>query len=286
MEWVEYDTGTALLPHEAIEGAYHALLDHGHEVDAGHWQGYATLGRPDLMTKELLNLTFTVQIPDSVDDLVEEVRPNMPWAEEEFLERVGCEPHNPHDSLEKWPWWNNQIEVPFTPFTHTYSERFWPKYAGMGLPPDYPENRQFPDAPIACNKGIRYEYGDLSDVVKLLIEHPHTRQATFPIFFPEDTGAVHGGRIPCTLHYHFLLRDNRLHMWYPIRSCDAHRHFRDDLYMAMRLNQWVLAALIEHELRSDRRQVWVDVDPGILSFTAYSFHVHMGDLQDMLGHLT
>jgi thymidylate synthase len=88
-------------------------------------------------------------------------------------------------------------------------------------------------------QGIRYEYGDLDDVVNLLYEHPFTRQATFPIFFPEDTGAVHGGRIPCTLHYHFLRRGDSLHLWYAIRSCDAVRHFRDDVYMATRLCQWV-----------------------------------------------
>jgi thymidylate synthase len=111
----------------------------------------------------------------------------------------------------------------------------------------------------------------LGDVIDLLCRRPYTRQATLPIFFPEDTGAKHGGRIPCTLHYHFMLRNGKLHMWYPIRSCDAVRHFRDDVYMAMRLCQWVLSELREKE------QVWVDVDPGVLSFTAYSFHAHMGD---------
>jgi thymidylate synthase len=105
-----------------------------------------------------------------------------------------------------------------------------------------------------------------------------TRQAYFPIFFPEDTGAVHGGRIPCTLGYHFLLRSGLLHCWYEIRSCDAVRHFRDDLYLATRLVQWVVAELVEKETpRSDREQVWVDVNPGTMFFKAHSFHVHMGD---------
>jgi hypothetical protein len=67
-------------------------------------------------------------------------------------------------------------------------------------------------------------------------------------------------------------------MWYPIRSCDLVRHFRDDLYMASRLMLWVLTELQEEELRGDNPQLWVDVSPGILHFTAYSFHVHKGDL--------
>jgi hypothetical protein len=115
----------------------------------------------------------------------------------------------------------------------------------------------------------------------MLLHSPYTRQATFPIFFPEDTGAD-GRRIPCTLHYHFLLRNNQLHLWYPIRSCDLVRHFRDDLYLACRLLLWVLEELRERELRTDNPQLWMDVDPGTLFFTAYSFHVHYGDLRHVI----
>jgi len=274
--WVEHNTGEALYPHEAIEGALHALLDHGSEVDAGHWQGYPTEGKPDLLTKEIINLTFTAQIPETIDQLQSETKPNLPWAEVEFLERVGRVPRNPHASLAQWPHWREQSDSTMHNgmFSHTYSERFWPRGT-------YADGTYTKEPPL----GMRYRWGDLDDVLDLVREHPYTRQATFPIFFPEDTGARHGGRIPCTLHYHFLLRQNRLHMWYPIRSCDAYRHFRDDVYMAMRLNQWVL-----DELRSDTvdgdpvlsHPMWEHVKPGVLCFTAYSFHVHMGDLAHLL----
>jgi hypothetical protein len=180
-----------------------------------------------------------------------------------------------------WPWWRGQVRETDIhdptdtttrefKFTHTYQERFWPKRAGTF------EN--------LGGHGIRYPYGDLDDVVNLLRREPQTRQATFPIFFPEDTGAVHGGRIPCTLHYHFLLRHNKLHLWYPIRSCDAVRHFRDDLYMACRLNHWVLQELVdgmmspEKNPENHRTVAWELVEPGTLFFTAYSFHVHKGDI--------
>ena len=126
-------------------------------------------------------------------------------------------------------------------------------------------------------RGIRYDYGDLDDVLTLLQKYPYTRQATLPIFFPEDTGAVHGGRIPCTLHYHFLLRNDRLHLWYTIRSCDAVRHFRDDVYMAGRLCQWVIDELKNMDNDYDAQEFWEGVVPGNLYFTAYSFHVHAGD---------
>lgn len=255
----------------AIQYSTDLLLTSGRDVDTGSWQGYSTEGHPDLVTKEILNLQLEVPVTDKPGILQAEIKPNLPWADDHFAERVSRDPSNPGKEYENWPWWQGQeaaamvgelAEEGVPVFTHTYQERFWPKYNRQG----------------SRRSGVRYNYGDLDDVVTLLASSPHTRQATFPIFFPEDTGAHHGGRVPCTLHYHFMVRDNKLHMWYPIRSCDLVRHFRDDLYMAAKLMLWVLTELQEEELRGDNPQLWVDVSPGVLSFTAYSFHVHKGDL--------
>jgi hypothetical protein len=254
----------------AIDESIVLLKSYGDKVDPGHWQGVTTEGHPDLVTKELINLTFQSPIPESDLELSLKVKPNLPWAEDEFQERVGRTPRNPHASLQKWPWWRGQEGKTMYEgmFTHTYSERFWPRLNHDGIPCDHRP------------RGIRYAYGDLDDVVNLLLREPHTRQATFPIFFPEDTGAVHGGRIPCTLHYHFLLRKNRLHLWYPIRSCDAVRHFRDDVYMAGRLCQWMIEECCVRGATGPMvgDSIWEHTKPGMLHFTAYSFHVHMGDL--------
>jgi thymidylate synthase len=115
-------------------------------------------------------------------------------------------------------------------------------------------------------------------LVDQLANEPYTRQAYLPIFFPEDTGAVHGGRIPCTLGYHFMMRGDQLHMWYHIRSCDLHRHFRDDLYLAVRLQLWVLDALENYS------RYWTAVSPGNLYFAAYSLHLHRGDERNVIDH--
>jgi hypothetical protein len=248
---------------EAIEFCIEVLRNNGEVVDSGHWQGVSTTGKPEMLTKELLNLHFSAQIPETWMKLEDEVKPSIPWAEAEFQERVGGEPHNPHHSMDEWPWWHDQIP---RQMTHTYSERFWPNDAG--------------EDPVGRIRGLRYRYGDLSDVLRLLWDHPFTRQATFPIFFPEDTGASHGGRIPCTLHYHFMIRNFRMHLWYAIRSCDAVRHFRDDVYLACRLVQWVIDCLRKdaYEFGNPAEQsFWEDVKPGALNFTAYSFHVHKAD---------
>lgn len=260
---------------DAIHHSLVALKMVGVEVDAGHWQGVKTEGKPDLITIEMTDLRWAALMPQAEREAASLIKPNMPWAEDHFQERVGRKPTNPGVTFRDWPWWKGQDAATMDEslqFTHTYQERFWPKEAGGrgGYPPSIQHS------------GIRYRYGDLDDVVNLLRREPQTRQAYFPIFFPEDTGAVHGGRIPCSLGYHFMLRGQQLHCWYDIRSCDAIRHFRDDIYLSVRLVQWVLQELQEHEVSSTPDgptvdSVWYQVEPGNLYFSAHSFHYFKGD---------
>lgn len=277
----------------AIDCIEYDLKRYGNLVDPGHWQGVPTEGKPDLMTQELIDVKFAVPCPNNLDQLNADIGPNQPWADLEFEERVGGEPHNPHHSLEHWPWWHGQAEQTLTysrhhapgQFTHTYSERFWPKQANGGL--NMGDGVPFDGYSSWNNRGVRYEYGDLNDVVDLLLREPTTRQAHLPIFHPEDTGAVHGGRIPCTLGYQFLMRNNKLHMWYFIRSCDFVRHFRDDLYLACRLLLWVVEELQRrdqppgyqdhHEFTDPPLSLWDEVTPGTLTFVCCSLHYHRGD---------
>lgn len=258
----------------AVKDARKLLLEFGEDVDAGRWQGVPTQGKPDLVTRELLDFDFGVRFPvdpHSVDRLKTDIQPNLPWADLEFEDRIGGIPLNPHHSLEHWPWWHGQYDVTASTsgtedtddfrFDHTYSERYWP--------------------PVV--KGIRYEMGNLNDLINMLERDPYTRQAWFPIFYPEDTGAVFGGRVPCTLGYHFMLRGDTLNLWYPIRSCDYVRHFRDDIYLTCRLGLWVLQQLFERELRHDEQQVWVDVQHICLRMKIFSLHYHKGDEMYVLG---
>lgn len=281
----------------AIRQARRDLIEFGEDVDAGRWQGVPTLGRPDLITRELMGWGMSChtdqrhhfqQDDDLLPILQDQIKPNLPWADDHFAERVSRIPSNPGEEYKNWPWWLGQdersmIQIHQTSpedfdliFSHTYQERFWPKWAGYEGPGHH-QQRGAPGYKDGILGGIRYSYGDLDDLVNLLYRDPHTRQAYLPIFFPEDTGAVHGGRIPCTLGYQFLLRDNRLHLWYFIRSCDYVRHFRDDIYLAARLLLWVIEQLQEKELRGDLPQLWVDVDPGYLHMLICSLHYHRGD---------
>jgi len=214
-----------------------------------------------MTARELRHVSFDMKIPETMVELQQQVEPNLPWAEDHFQERVSGKPLNPAPSEAWWPFavQGNKDHKMTEVYAHTYPERIWPKQAGL--------DREAIDdgADFFSNHGIRFEYGDLSDVVNLLNNDPYTRQAYLPIWFPEDTGVVHGERVPCTLGYHFLMRLGRLDITYYMRSCDFIRHFRDDVYMASRLCQWVANHMD-------------GVVPGVLNMHISSFHVFRGDM--------
>lgn len=228
---------------------------------ANFWQSQNIVpDHPMAISYELRNVILSVDVPPTLVRWQKIVEPNLPWAEDHFLERVSGEPLNPPPSEAWWPHAvkGNAEHKEGEQFSHTYPERFWPKRAGEFTPVS---EEGFP--PIL---GIRYYYGDLLDVLNLLDKDPGTRQAYLPVWFPEDTGAVEGQRVPCTLGYHFLQRDDKLHCTYFIRSCDFVRHFQDDLYMAGRLVQWV------------SEQLGIAVVPGELVMHMDSLHVFQGDI--------
>lgn len=222
------------------------LSSEGEVVNVGEWQSIKDPNAPQSTTIELQDVHLKLPIPKSVSDLQNLVKPTLPWAEDHFLERVSGEPFNPPPSASYWNKNKEAVDVHRTinehgvmKYSHTYPERFWPKKAGHGITikGGVGYTRDCP------NYGIRFNYGDLADVVSLLSKSPLTRQAYLPVWFPEDTGTVHGERVPCTLGYHFLLRNGRLNCYYFIRSCDFIRHFANDVYLAARLCQWMVQAV-------------------------------------------
>jgi thymidylate synthase len=245
------------------------MLDEGEPVET-HWQAMRDV--PQNKTVELHDFTWRYQMPETYVAADVEINPTRPWAEDHFQERVSRVPHNPPPSAAYWAKKGvDEHRDEQGRFSHTYPERFWPKtaYDGNanpgGLHDDF--DRMF---------GIRYPYGDLDDVVSLLAREPHTRQSYLPVWFPEDTGAVPGERVPCTLGYHFILRRGQLHCFYPMRSCDLLRHFRNDVYMAVRLTQWILEQLAEGYSSENWR--WADTTPGLLTMHMVSLHVFEPDI--------
>ena len=241
-------------------------------VVPSHWQGKDVSKSIFMQTYELLNWYCQVDlICRNLDYYREDIKPDLPWADDHFEERVSGYPMNPGTQWAKWREGEGAAKFlePDGRFNHNYMERLWPKYA-----------RKVPLAEVAQpqllegltpHRGILYDYGDLNDLVNLLKREPLTRQAFLPMFFPEDTGAVHGGRAPCSLGWQFIRRDVRLHCVYYLRSCDAHNHWANDMYMAVRLLLWVL-----------EKTGWTDIRPGTMTVHITSLHVFRGQYESFL----
>ena len=236
---------------------------------------------------ELFNQSFTLDLrgEQDLDAIAAAIKPNLPWADRHFEEeRVSGEPINPGETWNIWPYSRSAAAhlregENIAQYDHSYAERYWPKYAGITDDGMLPSDG---DPPIGIINGIRFEVADLADLVQVLVDDPLTRQAYLPIFFPEDlTAARLSKRIPCTLGYHFIRRPmgnfgDYLHIIYPMRSCDFVRHFRDDVYLTIRLLLWVLE---QCQLADPKK--WSAVLPGTFRMHITSLHMFRQDRDNL-----
>ena len=254
----------------------HTVVDHflnNHaRVNAERWQGIPTKGRPEMATWEYTHVYLVAAMNEmDLNYYRREIRPNLPWADDHFeTERVSGHPINPGNTWKHWPYGHSAAKAldERGQFNHTYAERYWPRHAGH-TPDGIVDDRTIL---IPERVGIRGEYGDLAGVVRLLASEPLTRQAYLPVWFPEDTGDVHYDRKPCTIGYHFLMRNGQLDVTYHIRSCDILRHFRDDIYLTVRLVIWIINECTK------RDGLWRRVRPGTFNMMIGSLHCFANDL--------
>lgn len=214
------------------------------------WQGNPTTLENNTMLVQR-NILISMVIPPDTYTLVDTIKPDLPWAEDHFSERLAG-PTNPGKTYKYWPYHtdlDNDERYKKVTFSHTYQERYYPQNAGGNYK----------------MKGIRFSYGGLNDVITLLRNNPTTRQAYLPIWFPEDTWAANNQeRVPCSLGYYFYIEHGLLHCNYTIRSCDLFRHFRNDIYLTARLLQTIAKA--------------IEVPTGNLNMHIYNLHLFKNDL--------
>lgn len=287
-------------------------------IHTGEWQAMNTSASPMHATHELEDVSLYWDHLPAVHVLPVMV-PNidLSWAAEHFAERVSGIPWNPAPSHVRWPYAvrgnadhtrcptcdsPNPAAHPATQaegevthicpdtfhsglggkFDHTYPERFWPGHAGHSHGPEdlWSDSPYRIDSDICGGReGIRFHYGDLDDVVDLLMRSPLTRQAYLPVWFPEDTGATRGQRVPCTLGYHFMQRGGRLSCRYYLRSCDVYRHLSNDVYFAAMLTHWVARQVTE------RTSGAVTFDAGSLAIHISSLHAFVADVPKIQARL-
>ena len=228
------------------------------------WQGNPTNKENNTMRVQR-NVIMSMFIPEDIDNLIDSIKPDLPWAEDHFQERISGNPTNPGQTYKWWPYHNNldgDKKYLNETFSHTYQERYWPKEVNNKNPITDGEGP---------NWGVRFKLGDLSDVINLLYQNPKTRQAYLPIWFPEDTWAANNNqRVPCTLGYYFWIKDDKLHCNYIIRSCDLFRHFRNDVYLTARLMQFIVLRLSQYN--------GFDISVGTLTMFIFNLHLFEKDL--------
>lgn len=261
--------------HSFTDAIYHSisrLVLQGQEVKPQNWQSMDVSKRPEATMRELLFLSFQTRMV-SIEALKYEIKPNLPWADHHFeYERVSRQPINPGETWKYWPWATSaETFLDGKQFDHSYAERYWPIHAGYtsdGKLSSYDKSL------FSERTGVRNRVGDLDDIIQRLIKDPGTRQAVLSVWHPEDQVDT-GRRVPCSLTYQFLMRGGYLHVIYNIRSCDAYRHFRDDIYLTCRLLLWVLSELRQKD------HSWDNVSPGFFVMNVGSFHCFLNDIPQL-----
>lgn len=230
-----------MLIREVIKTSFRDLKENGNPYKSNKWQA---IDAPDQLF-EVINRFLQMKMPEEVEELAAETGADLPWAENHFQERVSRNPANPGYEYQNWPYYKTakkDNDKKFrsegeTYFSHTYMERFWP------------------DKSIKGTGKMEYNYGDLDDIVQRLKEDPGTRQAFMSIWHPQDQ-SNNNVRLPCTIGYHFLIREGILNMSYLIRSCDIFRHFKNDIYMTVRLGQWIRDR-VDPALKLGELSMWI-----------------------------
>lgn len=232
---------------EAYEEVKRDLAEMGVLVKPKTMQDKIVEGNPDYETMELQNYCYTILDAKSSD-----VKGAIqPWADAEFKERIsnpflppefrGCidTPSfiNPGEA------WKLREDV-WKEYMHdgkmayTYNERIW-------------RNEQ------------------LTKIIERLKEDHDSRQLWLSIWDPNEDVDKLGGisRVPCSLGYNFQFRDGKLNIHYVMRSCDFSTHFVNDVYLGIKLLEFVASKC--------------GMEVGNFTHTMFSLHVYKKDVANV-----
>lgn len=203
---------------EAIKEIERDMYEMGIEVQGATVQDKNVEGNKDYFTKELSPYDFMILNTSDKREMVDymfkdetEQEKMFCWLMDEFLERISREENNPGMAWEHRPEvWKEFIHHTKhgRKFAYTYSDRF---------------SKQ------------------LDNIIQELKDKPSTRQAILEMYNSQIDMENWGGkdRIPCTMHYQFVRRGDKLDMIYVMRSSDFLTHFVNDQYLAMEMQKYV-----------------------------------------------
>lgn len=234
---------------EAYEEIKRDLAEMGIDVKPKTMQDKVIEGNPDYETKELQNYCYTLLNAKS-SEITGVIKP---WADLEFIERV-TDPYYdcvlerrvfdvPADFVNPGAAWETRKDV-WTEYMHdgkmayTYNERFW-------------RNDQ------------------LTKIIERLKQDHDSRQLWLSVWDcnedPDKLGGI--SRVPCSLGYNFQYRDGKLNIHYVMRSCDFNTHFINDVYLGIKLLEYVAKK--------------TGLEVGSFTHTMFSLHVYKKDIKNV-----
>lgn len=237
--------------YDAVNETARDLQVRGITIECNSYQDKELTGE-DRFVKELMGVAYKIDKPLAQREKMieyifgkgEESRKIIRYCKQEIKDRCSGKPLNPGNSYKiRSDMWNKFL-LNGKKFAYQYAERLW-------------RNNQF------------------SDVITTLKKDSGTRQAVLSVWNPDldmDLSKVGGGnRIPCSLNYQFLIRNNRLHCIYSMRSNDFLGHHVIDLYCASGLMEYVVKEL---------KEVYPELKVGSLTYICGSLHAFHWDLKN------
>ena len=215
----------------------------GITVPVKHYQNKKLDGK-NKDTKELVGVSFTIAKPLVQRDEMLEYVFKKDWKRikkyciQEHKDRVCGNSLNPGNSYKiRQDMWQKFIEGEDR-FSYTYSERMWWQY---------------------------------KNILQTLKEDKHSRQAIIQIFQATIDNDRFGGdtRIPCSVDYQIMIRNNRIYLIYHIRSNDYFGHFPIDVWLAAEIMKW---------FRDKLKETYKGLETGSLIYFCGSLHAYAWDL--------
>ena len=159
-------------------------------------------------TKEVRAYSFMILDSSDKDEIVGDC---LPWCKAEFKERVSLQPINPGKAWElRKEIWEEFLDKNGK-FDYTYNERMFIQWIA---------------------------------VVQELRRNPDTRQAIIQIHNRDvDQERMSTLRIPCSMYYQLMVREEALDIIYNMRSSDFYTHFKNDIWLACELRDMISGLL-------------------------------------------
>ncbi len=108
-------------------------------------------------------------------------------------------------------------------------------------------------------------YGKIRIIIGNLLSSPNSRQQIAMIYRSEDLLKSEKVRVPCSMYYHFMIAEGKLHMVYTMRSSDVMTHFPNDLTLAGMIANYVGRCL--------------DIPVGSFVFFSDNLHEYVSNLE-------